>query len=323
MSKYSQDVLKLLYQHYPNYVSGQVIADHLNISRTAVKKVIDQLKQQGCQIESINHKGHVLVALPDMWFQGVVEGIIDKSSIFNFCEVYESLDSTQLAAKKALVGNKDAFVILSDEQTKGRGRFNREWNSSKGKGLWMSVVLRPQVPFSMISTFNLFMALGIRDAIQAFTEDKVMVKWPNDIYIGQGKICGFLTEMVANNDGIEAIICGTGINMTQTTEDFDDSIRHRATSLQLHSDNNIQRYPFLETLLSQIEYRYQQFLTLPFSEIREEYKSVSNIWDRELIFTEQHTQFKGHAIDLDQDGYLIVQDEAGDIHRIISADIEF
>ena len=102
----------------------------------------------------------------------------------------------------------------------------------------MSVVLRPNVAFSMISKFNLFIALGIRDAIQHFSQDEVKVKWPNDIYIDNGKVCGFLTEMVANNDGIEAIICGIGINLTQQLEDFDESIRHRATSIQLHDKIN-------------------------------------------------------------------------------------
>ena len=78
-----------------------------------------------------------------------------------------------LKAKKALVDNKDSFLILSDEQTEGRGRFNRYWSSSKGKGLWMSLVLRPNVPFSLIPKFNLFIALGIRDAIQHFSKDRV------------------------------------------------------------------------------------------------------------------------------------------------------
>ncbi|MDN8848642.1 biotin--[acetyl-CoA-carboxylase] ligase, partial [Staphylococcus aureus] len=85
-------------------------------------------------------------------------------------------------------------------------RFNRPWLSTRGKGLWMSVVLRPNVPFDMITKFNLFMALGIRDAIQAFSEAPVSVKWPNDIYINGKKVCGILTEMVANSDGIEAVI---------------------------------------------------------------------------------------------------------------------
>ena len=111
------------------------------------------------------------------------------------------------------------MIILSDEQTKGRGRFNRNWASSKGKGLWMSLVLRPNVPFSMIPKFNLFVALGIRDAIQSFTNDKVEIKWPNDIYIADKKYV-VLTEMIANYDSIDAIICGIGINLNHSDSDF-------------------------------------------------------------------------------------------------------
>ena len=204
MSKYSQDVIRMLYEHQSNYISGQYIADQLNISRAGVKKVIDLLKEDGCDIKSINHKGHQLNSLPDQWYSGIVKPILDELGLFNHLEVYHTVDSTQLKAKRALVGNKDTFLILSDEQTEGRGRFNRNWESSKGKGLWMSLVLRPDVPFSMIPKFNLFIALGIRDAIQQFSNERVTIKWPNDIYIGNKKICGFLTEMVANYDEIEA-----------------------------------------------------------------------------------------------------------------------
>ena len=86
---------------------------------------------------------------------------------------------------KSISRQQIIILILSDEQTEGRGRFNRNWSSSKGKGLWMSLVLRPNVPFAMIPKFNLFIALGIRDAIQQFSNDRVAIKWPNDIYIGK------------------------------------------------------------------------------------------------------------------------------------------
>ena len=103
--------------------------------------------------------------------------------MFDHVEVKAQVDSTQLLAKQKLVGNSNTFLILSDEQTKGKGRFNRPWDSSRGKGLWMSLVLRPNVPFEMITKFNLFMALGIRDTMQQFSNEKVTIKWPNDIYI--------------------------------------------------------------------------------------------------------------------------------------------
>ena len=322
MSKYSKDVIQILYTNQDEYISGQFIAERLAISRTAVKKVIDQLKQEGCEIESINHKGHRLIELPDKWYSGIVEPLIDEQKMFDHVEVIAQIDSTQLLAKQKLVGNTDTFLILSDEQTKGKGRFNRPWDSSRGKGLWMSIVLRPKVPFEMITKFNLFMALGIRDTMQQFSKESVTIKWPNDIYIDGKKACGFLTEMVANSDGIEAVICGIGINMNHLAEDFQGELQLKATSLRIHANQKIHRYHFLEQLISQIERRYHQFLNQPFSTIRNEYIEASNIWNRTLKFTENAQQFQGKAIDIDEDGYLIVIDDEQIQHKLMSADIE-
>ena len=322
MSKYSKDVIQILYTNQDEYISGQFMAERLAISRTAVKKIIDQLKQEGCEIESINHKGHRLIELPDKWYSGIVEPLIDEQKMFDHVEVIAQIDSTQLLAKQKLVGNTDTFLILSDEQTKGKGRFNRPWNSSRGKGLWMSIVLRPKVPFEMITKFNLFMALGIRDTMQQFSKESVTIKWPNDIYIDGKKACGFLTEMVANSDGIEAVICGIGINMNHLAEDFQGELQLKATSLRIHANQKIHRYHFLEQLINQIERRYHQFLKQPFSTIRNEYIEASNIWNRTLKFTENAQQFQGKAIDIDEDGYLIVIDDEQIQHKLMSADIE-
>lgn len=321
MSKYSQDVVKMLYDHQSEYISGQYIANQLNISRN-LKKVIDQLKADGCDIDSINHKGHKLNASPNRWYRGIINKVLESNHLVSKIEVYDSVESTQTIAKQSLVDNQYTMLILSDEQTKGRGRFNRNWSSSKGKGLWMSVVLRPNVSFAMIPKFNLFIALGIRDAIQAFSKDKVEIKWPNDIYINDKKVCGFLTEMVANADAVEAIICGIGINLNHQEEDFSDIIRHRATSIRLHNSEEINRYQFLKRLIEEIEKRYHQFLNSSFETIRDEYIRTSNIWHRKLTFTESGEQFIGEAIDIDNDGFLIVKDEDNQMRRLISADID-
>ncbi|MCU5745494.1 biotin--[acetyl-CoA-carboxylase] ligase [Staphylococcus sp. SQ8-PEA] len=322
MSKYSKDVIQMLYEHQSEYISGQYIATQLQISRTAVKKIIDQLKKEGCKIESMNQKGHRLIDLPDKWYSGIVKPLVEEQDCFDHIEVYTSLDSTQLKAKQLLVGNNDSYLILSDEQTKGRGRFNRPWKSSRGKGLWMSLVLRPRVPFSMITTFNLFIALGIKEAIQPFTDEIVTVKWPNDVYINGRKVCGFLTEMVANNDGIEAVICGIGINMNHLSEDFQGELKEKATSIRLSANTKINRYSFLKELIININKRYNQFVSEPFNHIRQEYIDASNIWDKQLKFTENENLYIGKAIDIDKDGFLIIEEENGHRRKLMSADIE-
>ncbi|HJE02237.1 biotin--[acetyl-CoA-carboxylase] ligase [Staphylococcus auricularis] len=323
MSKYNNNVIQMLYQYAPDYVSGEFIANQLHISRTTVKKNIDKLKEEGCEIESLNQRGHRLLSLPDKWYQGIVTSVLPEDIYFNHIEVFDTIESTQLVAKQKLVGNQDHFLILSNEQSKGKGRFNRPWDSAKGKGLWMSLVVRPHVSFDMITKFNLFIALGIRDAIQQYSNDEVSVKWPNDIYIGDQKVCGFLSEMVANNDGIEAVICGIGINMNHQADDFDETLQSIATSIRLHADEKINRYSFLATLIEQFDKRYQQFMTQPFSTIKEEYKNATNMWHRKLRFTENGTQFEGQALDIDDSGYLIVENEqTGELKKLMSADID-
>ncbi|PXA38002.1 biotin--[acetyl-CoA-carboxylase] ligase, partial [Staphylococcus pseudintermedius] len=295
MSKYLDQILELLTDARPDYISGQTIAEQLNVSRMTVKKTVDQLKAEGFSIDSIHNKGHQLKALPQAWHKGVLTSIFKHQSFINQFQTYPSVDSTQQVAKKAILNDDRTMLILSDEQTAGKGRFKRVWQSSKGKGLWMSLVLRPDIPFSMLTTFNLFMSLAISEAIQSYSPAKVEIKWPNDIYIEGQKVCGFLTEMVANADGIEAVICGIGINLNHDVEDFDEALQQTATSVKLHYGKNINRYDFLEQLMQRIEVRYQQFLTEPFTTIKDEYIQRSNIWNKQLRFTEGKQQFYGNV----------------------------
>ncbi|EGQ4146815.1 biotin--[acetyl-CoA-carboxylase] ligase [Staphylococcus pseudintermedius] len=323
MSKYLDQILELLTDARPDYISGQTIAEQLNVSRMTVKKTVDQLKAEGFSIDSIHNKGHQLKALPQAWHKGVLTSIFKHQSFINQFQTYPSVDSTQQVAKKAILNDDRTMLILSDEQTAGKGRFKRVWQSSKGKGLWMSLVLRPDIPFSMLTTFNLFMSLAISEAIQSYSPAKVEIKWPNDIYIEGQKVCGFLTEMVANADGIEAVICGIGINLNHDVEDFDEALQQTATSVKLHYGKNINRYDFLEQLMQRIEVRYQQFLTEPFTTIKDEYIQRSNIWNKQLRFTEGKQQFYGNVMEIDDQGFLLVVDRDGDFHHLMSADIEF
>lgn len=322
MSKYRDNILALLTEAQPNYLSGQTIAERLNISRMSVKKVIDQLKSENVSIDSVHNKGHRLNAYPTEWHTGILQGLLKDQNLVETIQTFDSVTSTQDIAKRALVDHTETMLILSDEQTAGKGRFKRRWQSAKGQGVWMTLVLRPNIPFSMLTTFNLFISLAICNTIQQYVDEKVAVKWPNDIYIGDRKVCGFLTEMVANADGIEAVVCGIGINMNQQLEDFDTSVPLQATSIRLYRDTIVERYTFLHDLILQIEQRYQQFLEEPFSSIKDEYIAVSNIWQRRLRFTEGQKQFYGKVIQIDDEGFLHVVDEQGNLHRLMSADIE-
>lgn len=321
MSKYKYEVINYLYKN-DEYLSGQHIAETLNCSRVTVKKVIDQLKKEGFEIESQTNKGYKISKLPSMWQQDIVNIEIKNNQLLNQAFVQPQVDSTQILAKSLVTNHEGNFIVLSDEQTQGRGRFNREWSSIKGKGLWMTVVLRPDISIQKMATFNLFISLAIQEVMEEFYGVPSKIKWPNDIYINNKKVCGFLTEMIADTDGVNAIICGIGINLNQTQQDFDNVNQTRATSLNIESKKKIDPYPFLTQLLHAIETKYEQFLNVPFSDIKEVYKSKSMIWDKALIYTQGNKRIKGRAIDIQDNGFLTVISEDGELNEFMSADIE-
>ncbi|PTI87536.1 biotin--[acetyl-CoA-carboxylase] ligase [Mammaliicoccus vitulinus] len=321
MSKYKHEIVNYLYRN-DEYLSGQHIAETLNCSRVTVKKVIDQLRKEGFEIESISNKGYKITKIPTTWQEDIVNIELKDNLLLNRAIVQTQVDSTQILAKAHVNDTDNHFIVLSDEQTKGRGRFNREWSSLKSKGLWMSVVLRPDIPIQKMSTFNLFISLAIQEVIEQHYHIQCKIKWPNDIYIGNKKVCGFLTEMIADTDGVNAIICGIGINLNQTQEEFDKVNQSRATSLNIENGKPIEPYQFLSVLIKAIEQRYDQFLNLPFSEIKELYKSKSMIWNKTLTYTEGNKQIVGRAIDIQDNGFLTVISEDGDLHQFMSADIK-
>ncbi|ULG73346.1 biotin--[acetyl-CoA-carboxylase] ligase [Macrococcus brunensis] len=322
MAKYKSDILELLYHNRSTYLSGQMIAEQLSISRTAVWKTIELLKQQGFSLSSVQNKGYQLTRFPEEWDQDMMALIIKQSSYFKKRFVYKEVTSTQLVAKEKMLETDEPFIVVSEVQTAGRGRFNRNWDSQGSKGLWMTAVFRKEVPLHKIMTFNLFMSLAIAKTIRRVSGAEAKIKWPNDIYIDDRKCCGFLTEISGDASAIQNIICGIGINLNHELSDFQDELAVKATSLMAATGQKINRYQFFEELLTEIEVAFQQFITLEFSDIKEEYMQYSNIWQRKLRYTEGKKVVEGTAVEMMDDGRLIVQDDEGTLHHFISADIE-
>lgn len=320
MSKYENDIVKILFESKRS-VSGQKIAEQLNISRTAVWKAIDRLKDRGYTIESISNKGYQLVAFPKQWDSLLINSILEKSSLFNKAYIFDKLKSTQDEAEKIALSESQPFLVISETQTDGRGRFKRHWSSQADTGLWMSVVLQPDISLQKLTTFNLFIALALANTVRHY-HSEVKIKWPNDIYLNDKKLSGFLTEIKGSQDNISQIICGIGVNLNTERTDFPDELESTATSLQIETVNAIDRYEFLEGLLLNLEKYYKLFLTGTFSEVKEEYESYALIFERTLKYTEGSRVIIGRAESLNDDGTLNVKSAEGDMHRFISADIE-
>lgn len=317
MSKTKTEILSLLMEG--NYLSGARLAEELNVSRTAVWKNIQKLKSDGYNIEAVTNKGYRLLEPPGRINETLLAGTVQKSDLFEELIFKKTIDSTQNHAFRILDRYDGNIVIVSGQQTAGRGRFKREWLSPEETGLYMSLVLRPNVTNQEMIVFNLFMSLAISSAIRESTGLKSGIKWPNDIFINDKKVCGFLTEVISADNIVDTIVCGIGININPSPV---TGSLGTATSIAGELGREFDVNHFTEVLFDKIEYYYDKFLHASFSSIKEDWLCQAIIFNRELTITTVKEKLRGKALDITDDGYLVILDGDQNIHKVISADIE-
>lgn len=304
------------------FLSGQKIADHLHCSRTAIWKQMDQLRKEGFLIEAVRNKGYRLQVPAEKYTRDTLLMNLDTVFMGKQLYFYETVDSTQFEAKKLV--NEEAIegtVVISDEQQIGKGRLNRLWDSQKGQGIWMSLIVKPDIPLAKAPQFTFIASLAIVSAIEKITKLTPQIKWPNDIYIGKRKVCGVLTEMQAEADRIQALILGIGINVNQVS--FPDELALKATSLQMESGEVISRTALFQTIMLFFEKYYQLYLEKGFEPVKLLWESKAIPFEEELIANTLKGSIRGKVKGISDEGVLIMEDRNGDIHEIYSADIVF
>ena len=220
------NILKFLREK--EYISGEVLAQKLGISRVAVWKQIQRLKDMGYEIIADQNLGYCLISRPDLLIpQEVQIGLFTKyigKEIYHFPE----LKSTNIIAKEKAShraeGMDEGTLIIAERQSAGKGRLGREWFSPAG-GIWLSIILFPQLSPSYISRITLITAVAVIKAIKIYTQIESQIKWPNDILINEKKVCGILTEMSAELDIINWVVVGIGINVNIDHRKFPEDIQ--------------------------------------------------------------------------------------------------
>lgn len=318
MSKTKMEVLSLLMEG--KYLSGTKIAEQLSVSRTAVWKNIQQLKESGYNITAVTNKGYRLIASSSRVNESLLAATIEKSERLDQLIYKKTIDSTQNHAFRILDQYDGNIVIVSEHQTDGRGRFKREWLSPDETGLYMSLVLRPNISNQNMIVFNLFISLAISEAIRESTGLKSGIKWPNDIFINDKKVCGFLTEVISTDNIVETIVCGIGININSSA--VTESLSTATTIIDELKDTEFNVNHFIDVLFKKIEYYYDKFLTESFSSIKDKWLEQAIIFNRELTITTVKEKLRGKALDITDEGYLVILDGDHNIHKVISADIE-
>lgn len=316
-------ILELLEKRRGESISGERLAEILGVSRNAVWKAVKELQKDGYSIAAVTNKGYCLSDENDILsIAGIKPFLSPKAQPYaDKIQIYKALESTNKTAKElAIAGAPHGTVIIADSQTKGRGRYTRSFFSPHG-GLYMSIILRPEVlRFDNPTAVTAFAAVSVCEAIEIISDKTPKIKWVNDIFIDGKKVCGILTEAVTNfeSGGLEWIVLGIGVNVYTRTEDFPKELQAIATSVfpdeQLSGARN--------KLSAEIINRILGFKTAPIeAEIFEKYKKRLMLLGKEITVIQNETEFKATAVDVDSIGHLIVKDEKGEIITLFSGEI--
>lgn len=304
----SEEILKKL-RDAGDYVSGQELCEYYGVSRTAIWKVIKQLEKDGYVIEAQNNKGYKLVESggADVFTRVEIESYLDTSWIGRKLVFHKITDSTNMDAKKlAENGEETGAVAVADMQTAGRGRRGRGWISPAGKDIYMSLMLRPQCRPEKASVLTLVMAISVLEAVQKLIPQTCSIKWPNDIVINNRKVCGILTEMSAELDGIHYVVIGTGINVNQ--EQMAKEIQDKATSLYIESGEIVNRAKLVARVLHYFEENYAVFeKNWDFSGLVDKYNNYLVNRNREVRVLDPKGEYDGIARGINEKGELIVE----------------
>lgn len=314
-----EKILKLLNENGAVYLSGEQVSQILGISRTAVWKHIKALKAAGYEIESISNKGYRLKSASSDLDALALKMIINQTNVVKAGYYFEQIDSTNQEAKRhALSGQRINQLFVADEQTAGRGRLGRTWASQRKEGLWFSLLLYPEIQPEQASTLTLVAASAMSKAIEKTTGLDVGIKWPNDLILGRKKVCGILTEMSAEINHLHYVIVGIGTNLGQMT--FDDALKDKATSIRAEG-KSITAKALLEAFLETFEQDYNRFCQQDISGVIEEQKKRSVTIGRRVCITRGNEQLEAEAIDIDNEGKLVVRFDDGSVTALFSGEI--
>lgn len=315
-------IITLLKRHYPEYVSGEHLSLELGVSRTAVWKHIRSLREAGYRIEAQSRIGYRLVQVPERLDKHELKSLLTTKVIGRDVVYLETVDSTNdLAKKMAQQGVGEGAVIISEEQTRGKGRMGREWHSPAGQGLWFSVILRPKISPIEASKLTLVGAVAVAKTIRQYTCLEAGIKWPNDILIDNRKVCGILTEMNAELDKINYLVLGIGINFSLSPETLPAGLADIATSLNTQHGIGSTRTEFLAGLLLNLESFYYKFSEGKFAEILSSWRELSITLNRWVKITSLNEIVEGIAFDIDDEGALLVMKKDGSMKRILTGDV--
>lgn len=314
------EILRLL-KESPDYLSGQELCSRFGVSRTAVWKAMGQLKEDGYEIEAVRNRGYRLKESGDIFTELEIKSELHTRTAGRSLVFLEDVDSTNTRAKQlAEAGAPDGTLVIAEHQSFGKGRRGRSWEAPAGSGIWMSLLLRPDIEPENASMLTLVAALAAERGIREAAGVNCRIKWPNDIVLDGKKLCGILTEMSTEMDCINHVVVGIGINVN--TEEFPGELKDKATSIRLYCGHPVKRAPIVGAVLSAWEDCYEQYLeTKDLSLLAREYNQKLAGYGGQVLVLASKGEYTGISRGITNTGELLVEMEDGTVRAVMSGEV--
>lgn len=316
-------LIKLLAENRENYISGQRLSEKLSISRAAIWKHMKELEKDGYQIEGKSKKGYRIISFPEKLSKNTIKWGLGTEWLGNKVIHKEVVTSTQhiahqLAREEAVHGT----IVIADQQTNGKGRMSHGWDSADQLGIWMSLILRPAILPTLAPQLTLLTATVLADVLTENTDTSPEIKWPNDVLLYRKKTAGILTEMQAEQDTIQYIVVGIGMNVNHARGDLPVDIQQKATSLAIETKRDWNTRDLVQSILKRFETAYDNYIQSGFSEVKKKWEEYGfRVGETIQIKTSRESYqaaFKGIA----DDGALLIETGEGN-QKIYSAEIDW
>lgn len=300
------------------YVSGEDMSETLKISRAAVWKYIDHLRKDGYDITAVPHLGYRLVSVPDKLLPYEIQFGLNTRTFGKNIVAFNTVGSTMDEAfRLGMEGAPEGTLVCAETQNKGRGRLGRAWSSPRGKGIYCSLILRPQLPPGQLSRLTLTAAVALAEALRDAAGIEPSIKWPNDILVGGKKLAGILTELRAETDQVKFVVVGIGINVNTSASQLVDG----AASLRTETGRIFNRVVVLRHILRSFETWYAVLEQGHFDRVVKAWKARSATLKKRVRISGPGGMVEGLAVDLDTDGALLVRQDSGVIVKKTAGDL--
>jgi BirA family biotin operon repressor/biotin-[acetyl-CoA-carboxylase] ligase len=314
------EILKVLNENKGEYVTSEDLSSRLGLSTTCIWDEIQFLKEQGYVIEISDQQGYRLIKSPNRLYPYEIQKDLSTSYMGREIHYFKEVDSTNDVAKElAREGAPEGTMVIAERQSEGKARRGKQWLSPEG-GVWMSMILHPQVSPSQAPLLTLVTGVAVAQTIYNEFKIDVGIKWPNDILIGDKKVCGILTEANSDSGKLDYVVVGIGIDLNVDLDQFPPALREGATSLKNELNREIEGADLVQKILKDFEELYEEFKQGKFPKILAEWRRMSKTIGRKVKVRKTGRVVYGEAVGINRDGVLILEQEDGTLRKVLSGE---